>query len=141
MNIYVFGYYVSENIKTVHRTSEWENSKAYCLLNKFKYQGAISLIKPLKGAVKLGLFNLLSRFDHLFMPFSFRMVIHRWLKPVHRDVRKRNPRLKNSSNRAPKKELRAPRGVVTCAHPRNNSSYAEDDVSPTWHCLLKFLAF
>ena len=41
--------------------------------HKFKLQGAISLIKPSKGTVKLELFNLLTRFDHLFISFSFHM--------------------------------------------------------------------
>ena len=45
--------------------------------HKFKWQGAISLIKPSKGAVKPELFNLLNRFDHLFIPFSFHMIVNR----------------------------------------------------------------
>ena len=45
--------------------------------HKFKWQGAISLIKLSKGTVKLELFNLLNRFDYLFIPFSFHMIVHR----------------------------------------------------------------
>ena len=50
---------------------------------------AISLIKPSKGALKLEIFNLLNSFDHLFTPFSFYMIVHRWMKPVHKNMQKR----------------------------------------------------
>ena len=57
-------------------------------MRKFK-GGAVSLIKPSKGAIKPELFNLINRFDHLFISSSFYMLVYRWLRPVHRDPRKR----------------------------------------------------
>ena len=36
MNNYVFGYYICENMKTTHRMSEWDNSKAHYLATEFK---------------------------------------------------------------------------------------------------------
>ena len=78
------------------------------LAQKIQVAEHYSLIKLLKGTIKLKLFNLVNRFDQLFIPLSFHMVVHRLLKPVHRDVHKErfngyHTHLKNSTNKVPKK--------------------------------------